>query len=48
MIEQGQVIMAEYEMGWAARAEQEPEDEIMASGVNPDNIRYRIIITVQY
>jgi len=48
MVEQGQVILAEYEMGWAARAEQEPEDEIMASGVNPDNIRkWKVLQSVQ-
>ena len=39
MDEQGQILMAEYRQGWAARAEQEPDDEIIKSGVNPDNIR---------
>jgi len=39
MDEQGQILMAEYMQGWAARAEQEPDDEIIKSGVNPDNIR---------
>jgi len=48
MIEQGEVIMAEYEQGWAARAEQEPDDEIIKSGVNPDNIRkWKVLQSVQ-
>ncbi len=37
--EQQAVIMEEYRRGWAARAAQEPEDEIIRSGVSPDNIR---------
>ncbi len=37
--EQQEVAMEEYRQGWAARAAQEPEDEIIASGVSPDNIR---------
>jgi len=36
---QEQVIMDEYNKGWAVRAEQEPDDEIIRSGVSPDNIR---------
>ena len=32
-------IMREFDQGWAARAAQEPEDEIINSGVNPDDIR---------
>ena len=36
---QEQVIMDEYNKGWAVRAEQEPDDEIIKSGVSPDNIR---------
>eukprot|EP00090_Calanus_glacialis_P004770 TRINITY_DN13578_c0_g1_i2.p1 TRINITY_DN13578_c0_g1~~TRINITY_DN13578_c0_g1_i2.p1 ORF type:complete len:637 (-),score=135.09 TRINITY_DN13578_c0_g1_i2:85-1995(-) len=48
MEEQGHVILAEYEQGWAARAEQEPEDEIIKSGVNPDNIRkWKVLQSVQ-
>jgi hypothetical protein len=31
--------MAEYRQGWTTRAAQEPDDEIIKSGVNPDNIR---------
>ena len=31
--------MDEYNKGWAVRAEQEPDDEIIRSGVSPDNIR---------
>ena len=31
--------MREYRQGWATRAAQEPDDEIIKSGVNPDNIR---------
>lgn len=37
--QQEQVIMDEYNKGWAVRAEQEPDDEIIRSGVSPDNIR---------
>jgi hypothetical protein len=32
--------MAEYRQGWATRAAEEPDDEIIKSGVNPDNIRF--------
>jgi len=32
-------IMREFNQGWALRAAQEPEDEIINSGVNPDDIR---------
>jgi len=32
-------IMREFNQGWAVRAAQEPEDEIINSGVNPDDIR---------
>jgi malate dehydrogenase (decarboxylating) len=46
--EQERVIMEEYELGWAARAEREPEDEIIKSGVNPDNIRkWKVLQSVQ-
>lgn len=46
--EQEQVIMEEYEKGWAARAEQDPEDEIIKSGVSPDNIRkWKVLQSVQ-
>ena len=31
--------MNEYRQGWATRAAEEPDDEIIKSGVNPDNIR---------
>jgi len=37
--DQKDIIMSEYETGWAARAAQEPDDEIIKSGVNPENIR---------
>jgi len=37
--EQKDVIMSEYETGWAARAAADPDDEIIKSGVNPENIR---------
>ncbi|XP_059097356.1 uncharacterized protein LOC131891736 isoform X1 [Tigriopus californicus] len=46
--EQERVIMDEYTRGWAARAEQEPEDEIIKSGVSPDNIRkWKVLQSVQ-
>jgi len=32
-------ILAEYESGWAARAARDPDDEILKSGVKPDDIR---------
>lgn len=48
MDEQEEYIMAEYLQGWAARAEQEPDDEIISSGVNPDNIRkWKVLQSVQ-
>jgi len=37
--QQKDVIMSEYETGWAARAAADPDDEIIKSGVNPENIR---------
>ena len=37
--EQEEIIMTEYKSGWAARAAQNPDDEILKSGVNPDDIR---------
>jgi len=41
-------IMAEYQQGWATRAAEEPEDEIIKSGVNPDNIRkWKVLQSVQ-
>jgi len=46
--EQEGVIMEEYVQGWAARAEREPDDEIIKSGVNPDNIRkWKVLQSVQ-
>merc|ERR1719228_1816338 len=40
--------MAEYRQGWASRAQQEPDDEIIKSGVNPDNIRkWKVLQSVQ-
>jgi len=46
--EQEKVIMDEYNLGWAARAEREPDDEIIKSGVNPDNIRkWKVLQSVQ-
>jgi len=41
-------IMAEYKQGWATRAAEEPDDEIIKSGVNPDNIRkWKVLQSVQ-
>jgi len=37
--DQKALMMDEYSTGWAARAANEPNDEIIRSGVNPDNIR---------
>jgi len=46
--EQKEVLMAEYRQGWASRAAQEPNDEIIKSGVNPDNIRkWKVLQSVQ-
>lgn len=46
--EQETVIMEEYRQGWAARAETEPDDEIIKSGVSPDNIRkWKVLQSVQ-
>merc|ERR1712089_13873 len=40
--------MAEYRQGWASRAAEEPNDEIIKSGVNPDNIRkWKVLQSVQ-
>lgn len=40
--------MEEYKTGWAARAEKDPEDEIIKSGVSPDNIRkWKVLQSVQ-
>jgi len=48
LTEQEKVIMDEYNLGWAARAEREPDDEIIKSGVNPDNIRkWKVLQSVQ-
>jgi len=48
MTEQEEVLMAEYRQGWASRAAQEPNDEIIKSGVNPDNIRkWKVLQSVQ-
>jgi len=48
MSEQEEVLMAEYRQGWASRAAQEPNDEIIKSGVNPDNIRkWKVLQSVQ-
>jgi len=48
MEEQEKVIMDEYELGWADRAEREPDDEIIKSGVSPDNIRkWKVLQSVQ-
>ena len=44
MKEQEANIMREFRQGWAARAAQEPEDEIIKSGVNPDNIRKWMVL----
>jgi len=41
-------IMNEYRQGWATRAAEEPDDEIIKSGVNPDNIRkWKVLQSVQ-
>jgi len=46
--EQKHIIMEEYERGWAVRAAQDPSDEIIASGVKPDNIRrWKVLQSVQ-
>jgi len=46
--EQEAVIMEEYRSGWAERAEREPDDEIIKSGVSPDNIRkWKVLQSVQ-
>ena len=37
--EQEEIIMREYNSGWAARAAANPDDEILKSGVDPDDIR---------
>lgn len=48
MDEQQLVLMAEYRQGWASRAAEEPNDEIIKSGVNPDNIRkWKVLQSVQ-
>jgi len=48
MKQQEDVLMAEYNQGWATRAAQEPNDEIIKSGVNPDNIRkWKVLQSVQ-
>ena len=40
--------MDEYNKGWAVRAEQEPDDEIIKSGVKPDNIRkWKVLQSLQ-
>ena len=39
--------MDEYNKGWAVRAEQEPDDEIIRSGVSPDNIRKWKVLILQ-
>jgi len=46
--EQKRIIMEEYEKGWAVRAAMNPSDEIIASGVKPDNIRkWKVLQSVQ-
>ena len=46
--EQKLIVMEEYEKGWAARAASDPEDEIIKSGVNPDNIRkWKVLQSLQ-
>jgi len=48
MPEQEEIIMGEYRMGWATRAQNEPDDEIIKSGVNPDNVRkWKVLQSVQ-
>jgi hypothetical protein len=40
--------MEEYRSGWTKRAAQEPDDEIIKSGVSPDNIRkWQVLQSVQ-
>ena len=36
---QEEKVLREFREGWATRAANEPEDEIIKSGVSPDNIR---------
>ena len=38
--EQSDIIMQEYTTGWAARAAQNPNDEILKSGVKPVRMTY--------
>ena len=48
MTEQANIIFEEYRMGWDARAEQEPDDEIIRSGVDPDDIRkWKVLQSLQ-
>ena len=45
---QEEVMMAEFKKGWAARAAQNPDDEILKSGVDPDDIRkWNVLQTLQ-
>ena len=37
--EQHDIVMQEFNTGWATRAASDPNDEIINSGVNPDDIR---------
>merc|ERR1719418_443636 len=42
------VISLDQREGWAARAEKEPDDEIIKSGVKPDNIRkWKVLQSLQ-
>lgn len=38
--------MLEYEQGFAARAANDPDDKLIKSGVNPDNIRKWTVLKV--
>ncbi len=42
--EQSDVIMSEYNTGWAARAAQEPDDQILKSGIEPVRDFFKIFI----
>ena len=44
MEDQEENVMREFNQGWALRAALEPEDEIINSGVNPDDIRKWMVL----
>ena len=45
---QEEKVLREFREGWATRAANEPEDEIIKSGVSPDNIRkWKVLQSLQ-